>query len=220
MSAPTGGGFSLDLNAADVRHAMKFASRDLWRPMLRGVLIEPSGVMVATNGHILMAITPETGGPRPPREVVLSFKAVPKSCTSILVDIPAEPSARPLVCEFLSVAKKKFSPTIRSFGLVDEIAGKFPNWRNVVPKQEDLHEGMPIPTVNGEYVERFRSGVNGGIRLCAQRKPDSAIVVTCMNPRYFGVLMPLRNVDRPMGAPIIPHLVRTAPVAAELESAA
>ena len=80
--------------------------------------------------------------------------------------------------------------------------------------------GAPIPTVNGEYVERFRSGVNGSIRLCAQREPDRAIVVTCMNPRYFGILMPLRDNDRPMGAPVIPHLVRTAPAAADLERAA
>lgn len=46
------------VSAETLRHVRPFASREESRPILNGVCIESTGVIVATNGHRLLAVAP------------------------------------------------------------------------------------------------------------------------------------------------------------------
>lgn len=208
---------TLTIAAPDLRALRPFCSRDVSRGAITGILIERSGVAVATDGHTLMAAAPMTEPnphsdyTRPHRDVVLQFeKPIPTWAEWVTLDIDddAPKDTRAYVVRFFSARKD-------AIGSCVELAGPFPNWRQVIPRDDELCGTAPTPLLNGTYVERFSVG-SGRVHLVAQSNPSRAVAVFPEEPRYFGLIMPVVDQERVLGkSRPVPEFVRTYPTPAQ-----
>lgn len=188
--------FAFTVSASALRDLRPFTSTDASRPILNGILIETSGALCATNGHVMLAVGPDAAGiaPAPARNVIIRLdKPVPKWAE--FVDVPNVPDVPdsnyadvPLV---LKVSNSK--------GKVDyipatEVAGPFPNWRGVLPHQASAT--APLPAVDPNLLQRFAVEGCEVVRFFAGATDTSAIRVCFENrPEYVGVLMPRRSAE-------------------------
>lgn len=192
----------ITLSAKDLRHVYKFVSTDPTRPILASILIEPSGRLVATDGHTLAVVAPSSDerAEHPHREVCLVLpKRPPMWAEWFTVELgETEPNAAPdrkgwtrsnAVGEYWNTRKRE------SVALV-EICGPFPAWRNVCPKQSDLSPETIPATVNPELLVRFapEGTLVRAVKLISQSNRERAIVVQTAEPRHFGIIMPIRDV--------------------------
>lgn len=188
--------FAFTVSASALRDLRPFTSTEESRPILNGILIETSGAMCATNGHVMLAVGPNAASvaPAPARDVILRLdKPVPKWAE--FVDVPNVPDVPdsnyadvPLV---LKVSNSK--------GKVDyipaaEVAGPFPTWRNVMPRQASAT--APLPSVDPNLLQRFAVEGCPAVRFFADaNSPESRAVRVAFEgrPEYVGVLMPRRS---------------------------
>lgn len=195
------------------------------RYYLEGIYIEPirgGGVyMVATNGHIMLVIRDDEAYAnrsfilKTRKDLVAACKYSPRKRSHI-----NESVTRTIIVNGFIYAMKEWyekdedrnvrKPAINNPMLAhaafpfEEIEGKFPNWRQVLPsdKQTDEYQNtLPFVYFNPEHIEVFRKAfkVAGG-------RPDMGVRMTFSHPQksisirpahfnlkdtVFGVLMPM-----------------------------
>lgn len=183
--------FHFTVSAAALRDLRPFTSTDESRPILNGILIESTGAMCATNGHVMLARAPEhPDAMRPPaRDVIVRLsKAIPKWAEfAEISDVPDVPSVAfqeaPLVVKVWNDrGKVDYIPAT-------EVAGPFPNWRAVMPRQASA--SAPLPPVDPRLLERFAVEGCEAVRFFADENPGRAVLVAFDGrPEYVGILMP------------------------------
>lgn len=183
--------FHFTVSAAALRDLRPFASTEESRPILNGILVESTGAMCATNGHVMLARAPEHPDTmRPPiRDVVVRLsKAVPKWAEfADISDVPDVPSVSfqdaPLVVKVWNAkGKVDYIPA-------SEVAGPFPNWRAVMPRNASA--GAPLPPVDPRSLERFAVEGCQAVRFFADASATRAVLVAFDGrPEYVGILMP------------------------------
>ena len=182
--------FSLRLDAADLRHAAKFASKEPSRPALHGVLVETTGVIVATNGHVLMAIEPRERA-ESPRDVVLLFEQkIPNWVRTVTIDVPTDTTHGVMLAAYRGTNGKK------AHAAVEDVHVPYPAWRQVMsPSVGKWTTDARTPTLAAKYIALFSTEGHGGVRLFAQDKNNGVLLVRTNEPRYVGILMPMREFD-------------------------
>lgn len=208
---------TITLCADALRLALPHVSREESRPILNGLLVESTGVVVAANGATFAAVedaawADDDRNTRPHADVIVRFHK------------PRETTAKRIVRVEIDIDGTVTSGIVaRLYGhvgqvgvtLVDIVEGPFPNWRQVVPTGdgEAIREiGFKLDDVG----DRFAGW--GPIRLTFGKGPDAAVIVTAPdNPGAFGLWMPARVLDR--GAFTLPAFVqrRSAPATAPVE---
>jgi hypothetical protein len=182
--------YAFRLDAADVRIAQRHVSDSEHRGPIRGMLVEENGTIAATDGHTLFACAPDpaVNCNTPPRAMILRFaKAIPTWATWIDIT-PSETRTDAPIVATCSNARGKQAELI-----VHELAGPFPQWRQVVPRA--LEVTAPLPPINPALLERFSYGQTARVLCVAQRNPEAAILVHMPTARYLGLIMPMRVRD-------------------------
>ena len=140
----------LDKRSFAVVHA---ASKDVTRAVLNGVLIEPDGKTVATDGHILAEISPCTEFEEadfPVREGAAPAWApegegvvVPAEVCKKAAKLPSSKRHHLLILNAIQLCKNGSGPEFMATDLDTEsraafrpLDGPFPNYRQVIPKTE------------------------------------------------------------------------------------
>lgn len=181
--------FPFTVSAAALRNVRPFTSTEESRPILNGILIEASGAMCATNGHVLLARAP--GHPDdempPARDVIVRLdKAVPRwaewATVTDVDDVPTHHEVALVVKVWNEKGKVDYISA-------KEIPGPFPNWRAVMPRTASATASLP--PVDPRYLERFAVEGCETVRFFAGKDPERPVrVVFAGRPEYVGLLMP------------------------------
>lgn len=160
--------FTVNLGVPALAGCLKAAGKNDVRYYLNGVHLDlVAGVMVGSNGHMLLAVSDaieiEADTPRPealkflnlPRDAVADMIKVAKKCrvTSLAVDVDAD-------------GKRM------SFGSADDrrsisaIDGTYPEWRRICPSEVSGEAGHYDPQLLGQLAEAVTLA-GGGARQCA-----------------------------------------------------
>jgi hypothetical protein len=179
--------------------AMAQADNDL-RYYLNGVSVEPGpnkrgAVMVATNGHYLIAMHDKNG--------ICENQVILKTDKRLLQDC-AKRGSRNVVVNSAGVMQVCDSSVV-SYQFPEKafIDGKFPDWRRIIPAQE-LSAGLPN-TVNSEYLKVFLD-IGGKLNRkygavsffydpanMEDGYATGSILVRSSNDDFMGIVMPMRN---------------------------
>jgi DNA polymerase III sliding clamp (beta) subunit (PCNA family) len=162
------------------------------RPILNGVLLEPAGVVVATNGRTLAAHKFAASGVT--RPVILAFPKLPAKAATLEFPMPENGDSTPIVARVLSASGLELDRVI-----IREVEGPFPAWRNVFPASD----AKPIPAIgiDPELVARFAVKNGTGKNHLLTTEPvafeffhaESAVRVTYpKNDDFAGLIMPTR----------------------------
>ena len=169
-----------------LRSVLPHVSTEASRPVLNGVLLEPAGVVVATNGKTLAAHKFAVSGVT--RPIILAFPKLPAKAATLEFAMPDRIDIAPIVARVLAASGLELDRVI-----LREVEGPFPAWRNVFPASD----AKPIPAIciDPELVARFV--VKGGKALESVLleffEPQSAVRVTYANNADFaGLIMPIR----------------------------
>jgi len=182
--------FSFTIPAVSLRNVRPFTSTEESRPILNGILIESTGALCATNGHVMLAVAPGADGTTsaPARDVIIRLsKAVPKWAEfAEFADVPDAPAANyadvPLVVRVSNgKGKVDYIPAV-------EVAGPFPNWRAAMPRH--VSATAPLPPVDPGLLDRFAIEGCNTIRFYAENMSRAVRVAFSDRPGYVGVLMP------------------------------
>lgn len=189
---------TITLHAAALRYVLPHVSTD--RPTLTGVLVEPSGLAVATNGHTLgvhrYAADPHEAA------ALLRFHE-PRKLTAAKVETLAV--TLPDTLDTAPVAVTLYDSVGRIIGatLADTLDPRdFPTWRNVYRPRED---GQPVATIGldpaladrfavkvGRQTGKVSLAFDGASRCMLVRYPDA--------PDALGLWMPCT--DKVTGAAV------------------
>jgi hypothetical protein len=179
------------LSVRALRYVLPHIGTEASRPTLHGVLLEPSGVIVATGGKTLVAHAHAVSGVT--RSIILEFPKLPAKADTLEFTMPEADSSSPIVARVLASSGMELERII-----LREVEGPFPNWRNVFPASD----AKPIPSVgvDPELLSRFY--VKGSKELEAISleffHAESAIRVTYpKRPEVAGLIMPVRVLDTP-----------------------
>lgn len=197
--------FTFTVSAAALRNIRPFTSTEASRPVLNGILIESTGAMVATNGHILLARAPGHSDVEvpPARDVIVRLnKAAPKwarwATVADVDDVPTYNDVSLVVKMWDDKGKVDYIPAT-------EIPGPFPAWRNAIPR--DASAGAPLPPVDPRHLDRFAVEGCETVRFFAGENPERAVRVAFAGyPKYVGLLMPRRTDEWSME--MVPDLPR------------
>jgi DNA polymerase III sliding clamp (beta) subunit (PCNA family) len=201
------------IHARDIAKVAPFRAEQDVRYYLHGVHVEPvsGGVVVcATNGHMLAATFSE--GSHVDEACILDM---PSSCANAITRA-ARNQGSYLSLEDknsrLEVVTKRDS--MRAGVMVETsyvkpgrplIDARFPEWRKVIPKNEDIVEGISA-TYNPDYLRaainavyadesEYRSGA-AGLRFFHRRDmPNESALLIRSGPTFFVVIMPMRAPD-------------------------
>lgn len=200
--------FILKIDAEDLARVVPFASMNDIRYYLQGVCVEPheeGAILVATDGHTLAALhspnsfTAET--------VILGLdrrfsaeirKAGLKRNVNAFVQLK-DAGSYPEIVKTASYEITYVSP--RRPALVD---GKFPEWRKIMPKDDELADGL-AGCFNASYLEKAAEAAslaNGptsrynGIKVQHNKKDPKTsplVVRTSENKSLVILVMPQRD---------------------------
>lgn len=193
---------TLTIHADALRYVLPHVSTEESRPTLHGVMFEPSGLAVATNGYTLGAHRNATEPHAAP--VLLRFQE-PRKLTAgkvhrITITIPDEltgPDAHGWNLPVTLYGKLGESHTVGATFADMLPANTFPLWRTVYRPREG--DAAPVTTLalDPALLDRFAVGVGrqtGKVALSLDG-PDGAILVRYPDePDAVGLLMPCRNV--------------------------
>lgn len=194
-------------NAETLRLVRPFASTEASRPILNGVCIESTGVIVATNGHRLLAVAPIDASEPPTADTIVRLpKAVPSWADTAVFDMPDGATDGTMgTVTYWGKKKTDVHPAVY-------VEGPYPHWRNVLPRE--VARNHPMPPVNGEYLSDFAACDQSG-RGEVWIAPDVHIgramrVEVAGRPNYVGLLMPMRADAWPDIAPL-PSVIERRP---------
>ena len=189
------------INCRDLARVLPFMALDDMRYYLNGVYVEPVAdgcILVATDGHRLGAIRSSASFSAQPVIVRASnqFADLVRSAAYDADVIVDEPKGQ---ARIVLNGVEKFVQA--GTGLID---GKYPDWRRVIPKEEELAHGLP-GAVNARYLKSFidvaanTSGYRGDCiyfshKVSAGQKPEDAVIVARADgePELVMCLMPMR----------------------------
>jgi hypothetical protein len=173
------------LSLRSLRYVLPHVSTEASRPILGGVILEPSGSIVATNGKTLVAHAHAVSGVT--RPIIIGFPKIAAKGDTLEFTMP-DTTGGPIVARVFG----ERGPELETI-VLREIEGPFPNWRAVFP----TYDAKPVPSlgVDPELVARFH--VKGSKKTEAVAleffAPESAIRVTYPErPEVAGLIMPIR----------------------------
>lgn len=208
--------------AADFLYLTRFASDEETRYCLQGVAIQPSAgggpnelTMIATDGHRMGILRqrPEEGWISHPGFILAADKSLIRACKgrkneyvflvcyADRVDVINGPA--PDLAEELASAYG-IAPSISLPAASVYIDGTFPDWRRVLPpagrkasgkRQTKRGDGSASCVgINAEYLASFAAPEKtSGAPIAFDWDGKNAIIVTNTDPRFLGVVMPLRS---------------------------
>ena len=176
---------TVTLSVRALRYVLPHVSTEASRPTLGGVLLEPAGVIVATNGKTLVAHKAACSGVT--RPIILAFPKIAAKGHTLSFAMP-DTTGGPIVARVFS----ERGPEIETI-ILREVEGPFPNWRNVFPASD----AKPVPSIGVDpglvarfYVKGAKSLESIALEFFA---PESAIRVTYpKNDDVAGLIMPVR----------------------------
>lgn len=187
---------------------LKIAAQKDVRYYLNGVYIEPeTGVLVTTDGHVLLAHRTDASVPDVAPFVIpgdLLANVVKSRCASVRISIGGgcgdpDKRDRSIALECGIGSGDDFVPTGATF-TAKEIDGLFPEWRRVVPKETTGEAAQFDATL----LERMQTAM-AEIYLGNAKKthyvrvhhngPTGGALVTCADGDTVGVVMPVREVN-------------------------
>jgi hypothetical protein len=178
------------LSVRALRYVLPHVSTESSRPILGGVLLEPCGVIVATNGKTLVAHAHAVSGVT--RPLILAFPKIAAKGDTLEFTMPEADSSSPIVARVLASSGMELERII-----LREVEGPFPNWRNVFPASD----AKPVPSigVDPELIARFHMKGKSLESIALEFfAPESAIRVTYpKNDDVAGLIMPVRVNETP-----------------------
>jgi hypothetical protein len=182
---------TVTLSVRALRYVLPHIGTEARRTNLHGVLLEPSGVIVATGGKTLVAHAHAVSNVT--RPLVLEFPKLPAKAEELEFTMPVVDDASPVVARVLTSTGLEIERVILRVN-----GGMFPNWRNVFPSSD----AKPVPAVgiDPELLSRFY--IKGSKELEAIMleffHAESAIRVTYpKRPDVAGLIMPVRVTETP-----------------------
>lgn len=177
---------TVTLSVRALRYVLPHVSTEASRPILNGVLLEPAGVIVATNGKTLVAHKFAYSGVT--RPIILAFPKIAAKADTLAFTMPETDIPSPIVARVLAASGMELERII-----LREVEGPFPNWRNVFPASD----AKPVPSigVDPELVARFYVKGAKSLESIALDffAPGSAIRVSYpKNDDVAGLIMPVR----------------------------
>ena len=191
--------FTVTVSAAALRRVSAFVSSEAFRPVLHGVLLEPSGILVATDGYTMLvernAIVIDPDAPAiPSRPVLLRVPASLLRGKVHTITFTVTEYAPEYAVEIQ--AESRFSNGMTAAKVfTEELAGPFPNWRQVLPAGQ--RPDANVPTLDARLLGRF--SFNGKDRtpvtLTAGANDGAAVLVSFSSllPDTFGLIMPCQG---------------------------
>lgn len=174
-----------------------FISKEETRYYLNGIGIDPSGVLIATDGHRLGAIKPvEFFGKCDmfilPADSIKKILSVKPDTKHLPLYVTLDPVAKTATIHHGATADNRM--VLASFPMTP-IDGTFPDWRRVIPKDEAFekpaHAGF-----NANYLSAFASlGEHLKLKLNSDPKGPSVMQGNTSEWEALGVLMPMRTDD-------------------------
>ena len=182
----------------------KAASTDERRYAMTGVLVEPDGAMVATDGNILVKVTPAPGESveEPvPTPVILPAKAAeailkaiprtPRYRTELGAELEVAQTNPPSSVAVVTIGQDTSTPQTLRF---EKINGDYPNYRNVFPTED-----FPVwAEYNVEVMLKLLNTIKAcGVEVFKFELRDATSVarVTATRPdgeKVEGLIMPCR----------------------------
>ena len=173
------------LSVRALRYVLPHVSTEASRPILGGVLLEPSGVIVSTSGKTLVAHkTAASGVTRP---LIIAFPKISAKAALIEFLMP-DVTGGPIVARVVGDRGLEIETIV-----LREVEGPFPTWRAVFPASD----AKPVPSlgVDPELVARFHVKGAKALESIALEffAAESAIRVTYpKNEDVAGLIMPVR----------------------------
>ena len=190
---------TITIHADALRYVLPHVSTEESRPTLHGVLFEPSGLAIATNGHTLGAHRNAT---EPHTEPTLLRFHEPRKLTAGKVDFIVVSINEPNAPAAVTLYGKLGHGHVVGATFADVMdASSFPLWRTVYRPREG--DAAPVSTLalDPALLDRFAVGVGrqtGKVSLSLDG-PSGAILVRYPDePNAVGLLMPCRD-----AAPVI-----------------
>lgn len=186
------------INASALLRILPFVSTEGSRPVLNGIYLDPSGCIVATNGHIL--------GCEGSAHTVRSEKGVilDVSSKTVIAFLKAATKGSKDTDEWVNIEGDGSVYTLASVdGSVTAatIEGHYPDWRQVVPtgdlpadKETGLAPRVDRVGFNQAYLKRFPASKFTG-SLCfrfPENNKRATVVLSSEFPGFFGLIMPLK----------------------------
>lgn len=173
------------IESAALSYVLPHVSKEASRPVLNGVLVEPSGVIVATSGKTMMAHRGAPTGATAP--VIIRFRK-PKDTTArkvayVMLDVPESGHV---------VEVSTFDGDDRLLGvtLADLVEGPYPNWRGVFPAGDAPGIGAPCLGVDPALLGLFATPNNSPVQLAFYGTGKPVLVTYPSVPNAAGLLMP------------------------------
>jgi len=188
------------ISAPALRIVAPHISEDPSRPILGGVCVEPSGVIVATDGKTLCAhqsgatVADSESGCIVP--VIVRFRRIREALARKVETVEVDTNGRgaaDLVARLEDARGVLIGTT-----LVDMVDGPYPLWRGVVPSVDRDPVAIPAIAINPDLIGRFSTfpgGTTGGAAHFRFTGQESAILVT--HPQrtdIIGLCMPYKYV--------------------------
>ena len=194
------------ISAPALRIVAPHISDDPSRPILGGVCVEPSGVIVATDGKTLCAhqhgatIADSDSGSVAP--VIVRFRRIrdvlARKVETVEVDVGSNRGAADIVARLEGARGVLIGTT-----LVDVVDGPYPLWRGVVPAVDRDPVAIAAVGIDPNLLARFgtfpaKLGSSAHFRFTGQ---ESAILVTHPHRTdVIGLCMPYKYVANGAGA--------------------
>lgn len=186
------------INASALLRILPFVSKEGSRPVLTGIYLDPSGCIVATNGHIL-GCEGNAHTVRSEQGVILDV-----SSKTVVAFLKAATKGRKDTDEWVNIEGDGPVYTLASVDgsvTATTIEGPYPNWRLVVPAGDlptDPDTGL-VPRVdrigfNQAYLKQFPADKFTG-SLCfrfGENNTRATVVLSTAFPNFFGLIMPLK----------------------------
>lgn len=194
-----------EVRAEALLAASHFATKEESRPILQGILIEkagPNACVVGTDGHTMLAYCygrdgdVKDNGPETDLILVADWRRLKvKSLT-----VPAACFRRgvgPGEWQILTYGRNGAENILNA----REVEGPYPQWRQVMPREDELGGAIGAIELNLGLAARFAKSFGERANLTFLGDPKRALVVRNGNePNMLGLWMPKQLDDRVNGS--------------------
>lgn len=190
---------TITILADALRFALPHVSTEERRPILNGLLVEPSGVICATNGHSMLAYRHAATGATAP--VILAFakptEVTKKAVHSITLEVPeadANGNVR-AVTGIVATVRDMFEHPI-GVTLVDIVEGPFPYWRQVFPRPDQEAVSTDYIGFSPAVAARFNKSSDKPYHMTLYGPQRAVVVQWAHDGNALGLWMPCVPYER------------------------